>query len=423
MRTSGGLGVESAEAPGALARVLAPVSVEDFFARHFEELPLHVSRDDPEYFADVYGIADVERTILTGAREPDKFSLVKRDVNEVDPSQFVREARANRARATGKGPTTQLDPAKITAFFEAGFTLIVKDAGLFCPELQHFCTDLQHGLAAYAQANVYCTPPASQGFDVHHDTHDTLTIQCEGEKTWKIYEPIVRLPVESQVFTSGMQGGERILHREVTLRQGDTLYIPRGFPHEAATSDSRSLHVTFALAPIRVVDVMDALARLACEGEIDLRRAYRPGEIDAPDFAERFARTIQAAIARTCTPQSIALARELAVTELFELARPEAGGAFDQAQRLAALSDADLLVFDRSKPCDVRVRGNSIAVLFPGKALGFPVFCTRAIEQLQAGPIAYAELDSALSPHNRQLLVRTLVLEGIVRIVSQEDVP
>ena len=55
---------------------------------------------------------------------------------------------------------------------------------------------------AFAQPNVYITPPAAQGFQVHHDTHDTSTAQISGEKTWRIYEPIIALPLECSPSTA-----------------------------------------------------------------------------------------------------------------------------------------------------------------------------------------------------------------------------
>jgi ribosomal protein L16 Arg81 hydroxylase len=135
---------------------------------------------------------------------------------------------------------------------------------------------LQRDLMAFAQPNVYFTPPSAQGFQVHHDTHDTLTAQIAGEKTWRIYEPIIQLPLESQPFHSGTKVEGLKLLDEVHLRAGDTLYIPRGFPHEAKTSDSVSLHCTFALAPVRVTDVMDLALRIAGDQDVELRHALPP---------------------------------------------------------------------------------------------------------------------------------------------------
>ena len=57
--------------------MLAPRTTAEFFAQHFEKIPLHVERDDPAYFAGVYAVADVEDSLVVGAREPENFALVK----------------------------------------------------------------------------------------------------------------------------------------------------------------------------------------------------------------------------------------------------------------------------------------------------------------------------------------------------------
>jgi hypothetical protein len=55
--------------PDVFARLLAPIATEQFFAEHFEHEPLHVARNDPAYFADVYSVADVEAALHVGAAQ------------------------------------------------------------------------------------------------------------------------------------------------------------------------------------------------------------------------------------------------------------------------------------------------------------------------------------------------------------------
>ena len=43
---------------------------------------------------------------------------------------------------------------------------------------------------------------------------------------------------------------------EVELKQGDTLYIPRGFVHEAVTANEVSLHITLGLLSYKWIDVL-----------------------------------------------------------------------------------------------------------------------------------------------------------------------
>lgn len=110
--------------------------------------------------------------------------------------------------------------------------------------------------------NMYLTPPNSQGLARHRDDHCVLVCQISGVKRWKIFpNPCPRLPrlyenVDYLGDLGGKNGNEMIDGcKEFLLKEGDILYIPRGFPHEACTvtsddenqSDEFSLHLTLAI--------------------------------------------------------------------------------------------------------------------------------------------------------------------------------
>lgn len=323
----------TATEPSALDVMLAPTPTQTFFSEHYERSPLHVARDDASHFGGLYGIADVEDALIVGAREPESFALVKTGSPEISTDDFTYERPSIRWRLTGKGPRRWIDARKVVASFADGYTLIIKDAALFNARLQRFCNALQRHLMAFAQPNVYFTPPDAQGFAVHHDTHDTLTAQLAGEKTWRVYEPIVELPLESQPFHSGTKvDGLKLLH-EVHLKTGDTLYIPRGFPHEAKTSDSLSLHCTFALAPVRLTDVLDLALRIAGDQDVELRRSLPPELLARPDTPAKLGEFFESRLESTFDAPRMQLALEIALNELFRLTRPNADNSFEQALR------------------------------------------------------------------------------------------
>lgn len=396
--------------------MLAPRNTAEFFAQHFEKLPLHVERNDPAYFAAVYSVADVEDSLVVGAREPENFALVKAGSPEVSEDDFTYERPSVRWRLTGKGPRRWIDARKVVAYFANGYTLIIKDASLFSARLQRFCNYLQRDLMAFAQPNVYFTPPSAQGFEVHHDTHDTLTAQITGEKTWRIYEPIIQLPLESQPFHSGTKVEGLKLLDEVRLLAGDTLYIPRGFPHEAKTSDRVSLHCTFALAPVRVNDVLDLALRIAGDQDVELRHALPPAVLAREDLATRLGEFFESRLAQTFETPRMQAAVDIALNELFRLTRPDANGAFDQALDTFDIKPTTRVRIDDAVPYMVRQRGEGIELLIAGKVVAFPPICRAAFEHLQRGPTTAAEMDPALSPEHRALLIRLLVLEGLVVI-------
>jgi hypothetical protein len=387
-----------------MTNVFAPHGIDEFFAQYFEREPMLVERGEPAYFQDVYSVSAVEDALVAGSREPANFALVKAGAEEIAPHAFTARRMPARWRETGRPAEIHVDARAVLAFFERGYTLVVKDAGRFHAPLQRCCTELQRDLDGYVLANAYFTPPRSQGFAPHHDTHDTLTIQLDGEKRWRIYEPLVRLPKETQPFPSGAKVAGLQPRRDVTLRPGDTLYIPRGFPHEALTSEQRSLHVTFALVPVRAVDVLEMLLRIAADGDVELRRACARGWADDPQFARHVQERLLPAFVAACTPQRIALAREVLLKDTVALARADVRGAFDRVR--TPLDPNAFVRFRRDIPLSVRAGESAVEIIAPGRALAFSLALREAIERLSVDGAPANELDPEL--------VRTLFLEGLV---------
>ena len=63
---------------------------------------------------------------------------------------------------------------------------------------------------------------------------------------------------------------------DVTLRAGDTLYLPRGWPHEAFSADADSLHITVGLHPPTRIDALRA-ALGECADDVEFRRGLDAG--------------------------------------------------------------------------------------------------------------------------------------------------
>ena len=72
-------------------------------------------------------------------------------------------------------------------------------------------------------ANVYLTPPGTQGFAPHFDDVDVFILQLEGKKHWRLYEPRDqdKLPRFSSRNFAQEEIGEPFL--ETTLTAGDFL--------------------------------------------------------------------------------------------------------------------------------------------------------------------------------------------------------
>ena len=134
------------------------------------------------------------------------------------------------------------------------------------------------------------------------------------------------------------------------------------------------------------------------------------------DLASRLGEFFESRLAQTFETPRMQVAVDIALNELFRLTRPNANGAFDQALHTFEIKPTTRVRIDETVPYVVRQRGDGIELLIAGKVVAFPPVCRPAFERLQQGPTTAQEMDPALSPEHRALLIKLLVLEGLVVI-------
>ncbi|KAF8821080.1 histone lysine demethylase JmjC NO66 [Cardiosporidium cionae] len=128
-------------------------------------------------------------------------------------------------------------------------SIILNKADRCSEKLFNFCQYLATHFFYHTFAVGYLTPRNSFAVRAHSDDQDVFLIQIWGSKHWRVYNPIVTLP-----YTEEMVGKSCPIVQDVgapclehVLKCGDILYIPRGFIHEAATSNSCSFHITLTI--------------------------------------------------------------------------------------------------------------------------------------------------------------------------------
>lgn len=127
-----------------------------------------------------------------------------------------------------------------------GCTLQYHQPQRFEERLWLLCSALEEELGCLVGSNAYLTPKGSQGLAPHHDDVELWVCQTVGSKSWKLYQPFQghQLPNTPSPDLDPKSIGKPIL--EVTLKQGDILYMPRGTVHQAAAQSEDSAHVTIS---------------------------------------------------------------------------------------------------------------------------------------------------------------------------------
>ena len=195
---------------------------------------------------------------------------------------------------------------------------------------------------------------------------------------------------------------------DLVLEAGDTLYLPRGWPHEAATSDEDSLHITVGLHPQTRLDALRA-ALESCADDVEFRRSMTGDGVLSDELLERLA-------ARLDPDQVMQRARRRFVSTR----RPVLDGQLAQVRALADLTVRDELMPRATVVADLEVREAGVALIFDQKVVVFPIKARAAIEALYAAPepITGEELPGPLDESGRLVLVRRLVREGYLRILG-----
>jgi bifunctional lysine-specific demethylase and histidyl-hydroxylase NO66 len=400
--------------------IFAPVDEATFTREYYSRAALHVSRNDPARFAAIYGVDDVEEALAIGSRETSNFAIVKTGSPQLPLEHYAPLRATVRANYTKQAPVPTIDARKVAEFFGQGWTLVIKDAALFGAHMQQFCNALQSQTGWYVQPNVYLTPASAQGFGIHYDTHDTTIVQIEGEKTWRIYEPVVQLPIESQPFSGEQHRDKLRLHREVKMQPGDTLYIPGGFPHEAVSLGTRTLHVTFAALTTRVIDLLEQMLALAATQDVELRRTLPLGWHRDPGFAQTFLTSLAPNLSAAFSPARIGPGAERLMLEYFGASRIDARDAFERVEATTSIDGDTRLRLRTEVPHAIAEGSPNFSLMIPGRSLLIPSQCLDAVRRLEHGPARVAELPS-LADVNQLWLARLLLTYGVVEIADESS--
>jgi len=357
---------------------------------------VHVHHTRPGDLTRLLSLDDVDHLLTqTGMRTP--ALRLARDGQVLPSSRFTRSASL-----AGVAMTGLVDARKVLDLFDDGATVVLQGLQRYWPPLTELVRDLELTLGHPCQANAYLTPPGSQGFALHHDSHDVFVFQTHGSKEWEVHD-----------------GSGR---RQVLMEPGTSMYLPTGTPHAARTQASASLHVTVGVNQVTWRQVMERAVREA----LDAEEWQEPLPAGYHDDQAALGAAIGARMAtladriRATDPEATATAE----VQRFLTHRPAAlrSGLRD---RLAVRSLRDdtplrrrtgavcLLVDD---PVDESA-ADRLRVLLGDRELRVPAYLRDALEHVRTHPrLSPADLAPWLDEESRLVLTRRLVREGLLEV-------
>jgi ribosomal protein L16 Arg81 hydroxylase len=258
-------------------RLIAPYTTDQFFLEYWEAKPLSIRRKQSDYYA----------TLLSGS-----------DIDYILSTSFVLDRSHVELIGSIDNPEL-LGKEYVSAAYQAyrqGASFRIRGINRHWKALWLLCRDIQELFAFPTGANLYCTPKNSHGLDRHYDHHDTVVLQIAGSKHWAIYSSPEELPLENVPLLGFEKLGEATQYRgapvvgdvvaqtvgeqpveEFVMEPGDLLYLPRGFVHEARTSDDISVHVTIGIHALTWLDLIAVSLGQFGHKDVRLRKALPVG--------------------------------------------------------------------------------------------------------------------------------------------------
>lgn len=359
---------------------------------------VHLHHTDPALLVDLLSFEDVDHLLTaTAIRTP--AVRVAQDGAVLPASAFTRSG----STIAGQALTGLVDARKVLDLFEGGATVVLQGLHRYWPPLTRLVAELEVALGHPCQANAYLTPPGSQGFAVHSDSHDVFVFQTHGSKLWEVH------PAPLEDAHDGP--------REVLLEPGLSMYLPTGTPHAARAQDTVSLHVTIGINQLTWRSLVDRAVREA-GGALGLEAHLPAAHLDRPGVvAEGLAQRLEGLAAALREVDATAVATAQVDAFLQQRVSPLRGSMLDRMQ-LDALAGDTPLRRRPGRPCVLQVDAGDpdrLHLLLGDRRVTVPARIRAAVEQVRdRAELVPDDLD--LDPQSALVLCRRLVREGLLEV-------
>ncbi len=389
--------------------LLAPIDTGTFLDEYWEKRPLLVNRNDAAYFASLPDIDDVDSLIgLTSshaARRSDDLRIVRSDAQcmlselpvKLDANGFPDIHDAYRA-------------------YDEGYSFVLNRIHDRSPAVAQLCGALEEALHQPIGVNMYATPCNGQGFLQHADDHDVFIAQVHGSKEWRLASPTEELPLAVTNMTSSKNKPVVSDLGTFLLEQGDVLYIPRGFPHEAMTTSSSSAHLTIGIHALKWVDLVIEAVKVLAEDNRFLREALPPGFLDVSlgSISAETAGSIAAMLQNEAVLES---AKSRIAKRVIKYRKVVQRGHLRSLDAIPLVTEDSPVARAPGRTCRVRVQGDEAIIEFAGNFVAGPLWLKPVFDFVaQHDRFVVSELPGDFSAADKVDVTKRLISEGLIRI-------
>jgi len=397
-----------------LEDLIAPVAPDDFFSRTWEKSLLILRRNDPTYYNSLMTLADFDRCLHAATDSPSKMLHV------VAPPGSDRKSHLTTAAGI---PRDRLYDAYL-----AGDTIRLIDVERYWPPIDLLLASMRESFSGQVGANIFLTPPGSQGFSLHFDPVDAFIVQLAGAKKWHIWEPTylqpMAIPISERYLDKIIETCEEdklTPCEEVLLEAGDTMYMPRGFYHKALAQEELSLHMTLYIRPMYWYDLFRRAWELAAIEHLDIRATLPPRFVQDPGLRASMAETFKLLIGRLGETLSFDAAYESLVREQIRESSFPADGHFSLLNHLDDVGLGTRVERRRGLRCSTEHTEKEASIRFSTNVVRGPVALAPAFDFLRQNKTFKVSDLPNLSQEGKVVLVRRMIREGLLRVCDRQS--
>jgi len=215
-------------------RLFSNISFSEFVENYWQKKPILLSSSNKSPF---FLNLDEVKKILSNP------SITYPHINVISSGKKVGRKLIENKRNS----FNPLDKENLNHLYKNGETIAIQKVHFLNERFFKLIKELENHILMSVGANIYISPSfSSSGFHPHYDTHDIFIFQLHGKKRWRIFDNPVGLPNSDEPFIEKQHKNyfKEIPSQEFDLNEGDILYMPRGWVHNAFTLERESIHMT-----------------------------------------------------------------------------------------------------------------------------------------------------------------------------------
>lgn len=367
--------------------------IDAFFEARWAQRPAVHRSGGPSAFDDLASLDDLDRMVASLGLHASNLRMVK-DGATLSPSAYTATVKG---RGSGSQP---ISAPLVYQRYQEGATIVLESLHRYWEPLTDFCRELELSLGHRLQVNAYITPSGSRGFDVHRDDHDVFVLQVSGSKHWIVYDA---------------QDPDGVLIDE-ELVAGCALYIPKGFPHAANTTEAASAHLTVGILTHDGIDILRETMRLAEDHAAFRERLDLRGRLDTVSIRSIVEEQLDEL--RTWLDKvDLDEVTERVARRIFTTAQPVTRGLLRQLDGLDEVAPHTAVRRRNGAVCVLFPKATTLKVLLADRELEMPLVAREAMEEVaRRDRFSAQDLTPFLELGSALVLVRRLIREGLLEV-------